>query len=66
MRTEFGEAVINIHVEPEGAAQADAVAKDLAASRTSLVVTGWLALVLGLLAAGAAWWGISIRLGEYR
>ena len=48
------------------AAQAKAVDDGLSASRTLLLVLGWLTLVLGLVAAGAAWSGVSQRLEEYR
>ena len=46
--------------------QAKAVDKDLGGSHGALVVLGWLTLVVGLLAAGAAWTGVSQRLEEYR
>jgi hypothetical protein len=46
--------------------QAEAVASGLGDSRGGLVVTGWAVLVLGMLAAAAAWWGLSQRLEEYR
>ncbi len=53
-------------IAPALRAQAAKVSTGLAARHTSLLVTGWLTLVLGLVAAGAAWWGFSQRLGEYR
>ncbi len=46
--------------------QAAAVDAGLAGSRMSLVVLGWLTLILGLLAALASYNGVSQRLGEYR
>jgi hypothetical protein len=46
--------------------QAAAVADRLASARTLLLVTGLLTLLLGVLAAAAAWWGVSLRLEEYR
>lgn len=46
--------------------QATGVRDRLGAARTALVITGWLVLVIGVLAAGAAWWGVSLRLEEYR
>ena len=46
--------------------QAAALADRLASSRTVLLITGWLTLLLGVLAAAAAWWGVSLRLEEYR
>ncbi len=48
------------------AAQAKAVDDGLSTSRTLLLVLGWITLVLGLVAAGAAWFGVSQRLEEYR
>jgi hypothetical protein len=35
-------------------------------ARGGLLPTAWLLLLAGLLAAGGAWWGISLRLDEYR
>jgi hypothetical protein len=46
--------------------EANLVDKGLASRYGLLVVTGWLTLVIGLIAAGAAWVGISQRLEEYR
>jgi len=46
--------------------QAAAVSDRLASSRAVLLITGWLTLLLGVLAAAAAWWGVSLRLEEYR
>jgi hypothetical protein len=46
--------------------QAEAVADRLASSRTVLLITGWLTLLVGVLAAAAGWWGVSLRLEEYR
>src|SRR6266496_5613541 len=46
--------------------QAAAVSDRLASSRAVLLITGWLTLLLGVLAAAAAWWGVSLRWGEYR
>lgn len=46
--------------------QATAVDDGLSGTHGALVVTGWLALLLGILAAGASWLGISLRLEEYR
>jgi hypothetical protein len=46
--------------------QASAVDDGLGGSHGALVALGWLTLVVGLIAAGAAWAGISQRLEEYR
>ena len=46
--------------------QAAAVDDGLSGAHTALVVLAWLALLLGIVAAGAAWLGISMRLEEYR
>jgi hypothetical protein len=48
------------------AEQAGSVSDRLASSRTVLLITGWLTLLLGVLAAAVAWWGVSLRLEEYR
>jgi hypothetical protein len=48
------------------AGRGKAVDDGLSASRTLLIVLGWLTLALGLVAAGAAGFGVSQRLGEYR
>lgn len=48
------------------ATQAGAVDDGLASRYGLLVITGWLTLVVGLVAAGAAWAGVSQRLEEYR
>jgi hypothetical protein len=48
------------------ATQAKDVDQGLASHYGLLVVTGWLILVIGLIAAGAAWIGVSQRLEEYR
>lgn len=34
--------------------------------RTWLPFAAWLALLIGIAAAGSAWWGVSLRLEEYR
>jgi hypothetical protein len=46
--------------------QATAVDDGLGGSHGTLLALGWLTLVVGLIAAGAAWVGISQRLEEYR
>jgi hypothetical protein len=46
--------------------RATAVDDGLGGSHGALVALGWLTLVVGLIAAGAAWAGISQRLEEYR
>jgi hypothetical protein len=46
--------------------QAAAVDEGLAGTHGALVAVGWLTLLLGILAAGAAWLGVSLRLEEYR
>lgn len=51
---------------PALATQATAVEDGLSGSHGALVVLGWLALLLGIVAAGLAWAGISLRLEEYR
>ncbi|MEP7192214.1 MAG: hypothetical protein ABI903_05055 [Actinomycetota bacterium] len=38
----------------------------LDAPRTWLVLIGWLGLLVGIAAAISAWWGVSLRLEEYR
>jgi len=38
----------------------------LDAPRTWLVLIGWLGLLVGIAAAVSAWWGVSLRLEEYR
>jgi hypothetical protein len=38
----------------------------LDAPRSWLVLVGWLGLLLGIAAAVSAWWGVSLRLEEYR
>jgi hypothetical protein len=38
----------------------------LDAPRTWLVLVGWLGLLAGIVAAISAWWGVSLRLEEYR
>jgi hypothetical protein len=38
----------------------------LDAPRTWLVIIGWLGLLVGIAAAVSAWWGVSLRLEEYR
>lgn len=35
-------------------------------ARGGLIAMAWLMVLVGLLAAGGAWWGISLRLDEYR
>ena len=35
-------------------------------ARRGLAVTGWIGLLLGLLAAALAWWGLAQRIEEYR
>lgn len=46
--------------------QATAVSDGLTAYHGLLTVIGWAALVLGIVAAGASWLGVSLRLEEYR
>jgi hypothetical protein len=41
-------------------------ADSLDAPRTWLVLIGWLGLLVGIAAAVSAWWGVSLRLEEYR
>jgi hypothetical protein len=38
----------------------------LDAPRTWLAIIGWLGLLVGIAAAVSAWWGVSLRLEEYR
>lgn len=45
---------------------ADATASGLDEAHGGLVPVAWLALLVGLVAAAGAWWGISLRLDEYR
>jgi hypothetical protein len=35
-------------------------------TRSSTALTGWLGLLVGIAAAVSAWWGVSLRLEEYR
>jgi hypothetical protein len=51
---------------PALAEQAKAVEDGLGSSHGALVVLGWLALLLGIVAAGLSWLGVSLRLEEYR
>lgn len=51
---------------PALAGQATAVKDGLSGSSGALVVLGWLALLLGIVAAGLSWLGVSLRLEEYR
>jgi hypothetical protein len=46
--------------------EATAVDKGLSDNHGVLLLLGWLTLVIGLVAAGAAWAGVSQRLEEYR
>jgi hypothetical protein len=46
--------------------EAAKVGKDLGTGNVPLIVVGWLALVVGILAAVASWAGISQRLEDYR
>jgi hypothetical protein len=41
-------------------------ADSLDAPRTWLVLVGWLGLLVGIAAGVSAWWGVSLRLEEYR
>jgi len=43
-----------------------AVADSLDAPRIWLAIIGWLGLLVGVAAAISAWWGVSLRLEEYR
>ena len=43
-----------------------AVSDSLDAPRTWLPFAAWLALLVGIAAAASAWWGVSLRLEEYR
>jgi hypothetical protein len=43
-----------------------AATDSLNAPRTWLVFVGWLGLLVGIAAAVSAWWGVSLRLEEYR
>ena len=47
-------------------AQATQVHDGLDSPHWFLVGLGWLTLLVGLFAAGTAWWGVSQRLREYR
>jgi hypothetical protein len=42
------------------------VTDSLDAPRTWLLLVGWLGLLVGIAAAVSAWWGVSLRLEEYR
>lgn len=46
--------------------QRDAASDRLADANNQLLPTGILLLVVGLLCAAGAWWGVSLRLDEYR
>jgi len=46
--------------------RSQAVYDGLTSSHVPLLVLGWITLVVGLIAAGAAWAGVSQRLEEYR
>jgi len=46
--------------------QAAAVDDGLGGTHTLLIVLAWVALLLGVVAAGASWLGVSLRLEEYR
>jgi len=46
--------------------QANATTSGLSTARRGLLPAGILVLIVGLLAAMGAWWGISLRLDEYR
>jgi hypothetical protein len=43
-----------------------AATNSLDAPRTWLLLVGWLGLLVGIAAAVSAWWGVSLRLEEYR
>jgi hypothetical protein len=43
-----------------------AASDSLDAPRTWLTLGAWLGLLVGIAAAGSAWWGVSLRLEEYR
>ena len=47
-------------------ANSRAVSDSLTAPRTWLPFAAWLGLLVGLAAAVSAWWGVSLRLEEYR
>jgi hypothetical protein len=62
-------ATFNAFDASSGAALASSsrtAADSLDAPRTWLVLIGWLGLLVGVAAAVSAWWGVSIRLEEYR
>jgi hypothetical protein len=48
------------------ASNSRAVADSLDAPRVWLAIIGWLGLLVGIAAAVSAWWGVSLRLEEYR
>lgn len=45
---------------------ADGVTGTLRDASSSVALRSWLLLVVGVIAAGGVWWGVSERLGEYR
>ena len=47
-------------------ASSNAAVQRLDAPRTWLLFVGWLGLLAGIAAAVSAWWGVSLRLEEYR
>ena len=62
-------ATFNAFDSSSGAAltsRSGAASDSLDAPRTWLPFAAWLALLLGVAAAVSAWWGVSLRLEEYR
>jgi hypothetical protein len=47
-------------------ASSNAAVQRLDSPRTWLLFVGWLGLLVGIAAAVSAWWGVSLRLEEYR
>ncbi len=48
------------------ASSSSSAADSLDAPRTWLAIAAWLGLLVGIAAAVSAWWGVSLRLEEYR
>jgi hypothetical protein len=48
------------------ASSSKAASDSLDAPRIWLALLGWLGLLVGIAAAVSAWWGVSLRLEEYR
>jgi hypothetical protein len=67
--TNSGNATFNAFDAGSGkvlTASSHATSDSLDAPRTWLLFVGWLGLLLGIAAAVSAWWGVSLRLEEYR